>query len=106
MAEWHETELGRLRELIWSVERIRTASSTRSLTLAPGGCGPGGDPSPGRQVTPRFLDLDPAGRYLLYGVDGLSVTTRWLDISGKRAPVKVAQFDALSGKETRAYESG
>jgi hypothetical protein len=31
---------------------------------------------------------------------------RWVDTSGKRAPVKIGQFDALSDKETHAYEGG
>jgi hypothetical protein len=64
------------------------------------------DPSPYRRVTPRFIDFDAGGRYLLYGVDGLQLRTWWLDRSGKRAPVKVGQFDALSGRETDAYEGG
>jgi hypothetical protein len=56
-------------------------------------------------VTPRFADLDASGRYLLYGIDGLSLTTRWVDTSGKRAPVELGRFDALSD-EPRAYEGG
>ena len=64
------------------------------------------DPSPDRRVTPRFIDFDAGGRYLLYGIDGLSLTTRWVDTSGKRAPVKVGQFDALSTSERHAYEAG
>jgi hypothetical protein len=54
------------------------------------------DPSADRQVTPRFADFDASGRYLLYGIDGLSLTTWWVDTSGKRPPVKLGQFDALS----------
>jgi hypothetical protein len=64
------------------------------------------DPSAGRRVTTRYLDADPSGRYLLYGIDGLSLTTRWVDAAGKRPPVKVAQFDALSASELHAYEAG
>ena len=64
------------------------------------------DPSPGRRVTPRFIDADPGGRYLLYGIDGLSLTTRWVDTGGKRPPVKAGQFDALSTSERHAYEAG
>jgi hypothetical protein len=65
-----------------------------------------GDPSPYRRVTPRFIDFDAGGRYLLYGVDGLQLRTWWLDRSGKRAPVKVGLFNALSDEETHAYEGG
>lgn len=57
-------------------------------------------------MTPRFIDFDAGGRYLLYGVDGLSLTTRWVDTFGKRAPVEVGRFDALSAKEHHAYEAG
>jgi hypothetical protein len=64
------------------------------------------DPSAGRRVTPRFIDVDAGGRYLLYGVDGLSLTTRWVDLSGKRAPVEIGKFDALSDKEPHPYEAG
>jgi hypothetical protein len=64
------------------------------------------DPSATRRVRTRFLDFDARGRYLLYGVEGLHLTTRWLDTSGKRAPVEVGRFDALSDKETHAYEAG
>jgi hypothetical protein len=64
------------------------------------------DPSSGRRVTPRYLDADASGRYLLYGIDGLSLTTRWVDTSGKRPPVTVGQFDALSTSELHAYEAG
>jgi hypothetical protein len=64
------------------------------------------DPSADRRITPRFADFDAGGRYLLYGIDGLSLTTRWVDTSGKRAPVKIGQFSALSDKELRAYEGG
>jgi hypothetical protein len=63
------------------------------------------DPSADRRVTPRYADFDAGGRYLLYGIDGLSLTTRWVDTSGKRPPVKLGQFDALSD-EPRAYEGG
>jgi hypothetical protein len=59
-----------------------------------------------RRVTPRYADFDAGGRYLLYGIDGLSLTTRWVDTSGKRAPVKIGQFSALSDRELRAYEGG
>jgi hypothetical protein len=64
------------------------------------------DPSAGRRVTPRYIDLDPGGRYLLYGIDGLSLTTRWVDLTGKRPPVMVGRFDALSTSERHAYEAG
>ena len=64
------------------------------------------DPSAGRRVTPRFLDVDSSGRYLLYGIDGLSLTTRWVDTAGRRPPVKIGQFDALSTSELHAYEAG
>ena len=59
-----------------------------------------------RGVRTRFLDFDARGRYLLYAVDGLHRTTRWIDTSGMRAPVEVGRFDALSDKETHAYEAG
>ena len=78
----------------------RTGNLTpRAATLAT-------DPSPGRRVTPRFIDFDAGGRYLLYGVDGLAQLSRWVDTSGKQAPVRIAQFNSLSDKETRAYEAG
>jgi hypothetical protein len=64
------------------------------------------DPSATRHVTTRFLDFDARGRYLLYGIDGLQLTTRWLDTSGKRAPVEVGRFNALSDTEPHAYEAG
>jgi hypothetical protein len=64
------------------------------------------DPSAIRGVRTRFLDFDAGGRYLLYGVDGLSLTTRWLDTSGKRAPVEIGRFNALSDTETHAFEAG
>ena len=57
-------------------------------------------------MTPRYLDVEASGRYLLYGIDGLSLTTRWVDTAGKRPPVKVGQFDALSTSELHAYEAG
>jgi hypothetical protein len=40
-----------------------------------------------------------SGRYLLYGVAGLSLVTRRVDISGKGAPARIGQFDALSGRQ-------
>jgi hypothetical protein len=40
------------------------------------------------------------------GVDGLQLRTWWLDRSGKRAPVKVGDINALSDKETHAFEGG
>jgi hypothetical protein len=64
------------------------------------------DPSAIRGVRTRLLDFDAGGRYLLYGVDGPSLTTRWLDTSGKRAPVEIGRFNALSDTETHAYEAG
>jgi hypothetical protein len=78
----------------------------RTGNLTPGAAALATDPSPGRRVTPRFIDFDAGGRYLLYGVDGLSLVTRWVDTSGRQAPVKVGQFNALSDKETGAYEAG
>ena len=57
-------------------------------------------------MTPRYIDLDLGGRYLLYGIDGLSLTTAWVDLTGKRPPVKVGRFDALSTSERHAYEAG
>jgi hypothetical protein len=62
--------------------------------------------SSGRRVTPRYLDLDPSGRYLLYGIDSLSLTTGWVDLTGKRPPVMVGRLDALSTSERQAYEGG
>jgi hypothetical protein len=64
------------------------------------------DPSSGRRVTPRYIDLDPSGRYLLYGIDGLSLTTGWVDLTGKRPPVMIGRFDTLSSSERQAYEAG
>jgi hypothetical protein len=64
------------------------------------------DPSAGRRVTTRYLDADASGRYLLYGIDGLSLTTRWVDTAGRWPPVKVAQFNNLSASESHAYEAG
>jgi hypothetical protein len=78
----------------------------RTGRLSPQATVLGSDPSADRRVTPRLADFDAGGRYLLYGIDGLSLTTRWVDTSGKRAPVKIGQFDALSDKESRAYEGG
>jgi hypothetical protein len=78
----------------------------RTGRLSPQATVLGSDPSADRRVTPRLADFDAGGRYLLYGIDGLSLTTRWFDTSGKRAPVKIGQFDALSDKESRAYEGG
>jgi hypothetical protein len=64
------------------------------------------DPSPDRRVGVGFLDLDASGRYLLYGVDSTSLRTSWVDLSGRRAPVRISQFNALSTRETHAYKAG
>jgi len=53
---------------------------------------------------PSFLDFDASGRYLIYGVDGIHVSTWW---SGGRAPVMVSQFATLSTDSgSRAYQGG
>jgi hypothetical protein len=74
----------------------RTGKLTPSAVLA-------SDPNSTSRLQLDFLDFDVRGRYLLYSVAGVNLSTRWL---GDGAPVRVSQFSALSDRQTHAYKGG
>jgi hypothetical protein len=74
----------------------RTGKLTPSVILA-------SDPNKVSRVEVNLLDFDASGRFLIYAVEGIQVSTWWL---GGRAPVKVSQFAALSTDANRAYKGG
>jgi len=74
----------------------QTGKLTPSAVLA-------SDPNSTSRLQLDFLDFDVRGRYLLYSVAGVNLSTRWL---GDGAPVRVSQFSALSDKQTHAYKGG
>jgi hypothetical protein len=74
----------------------QTGKLTPSVVLA-------SDPNKVSGVEVNLLDFDASGRYLIYAVEGIQVSTWWL---GGRAPVKVSQFAALSTDVNTAYKGG